>query len=181
MYGLITSDGKSPIKKPWRVDSDVLTFARYLDRKCDGTHQHALCDGKHLRATQSYTKELVGCVHKAWQLFTQKTYQQKDGVRYGMVAVRAQAAFPRFASTAGPLGTCKQAEYCNTTRFVNMAHSDEEPYEIFEANLGTSGAQASEFEGGERGRDRPRPPFSENPMLKKSWYDHKAKIYQNDQ
>ena len=48
MYGLTTTNGASPIRKPWRVDTNV-DFGTYLSRKCDGTHEHVQCCGKHAR------------------------------------------------------------------------------------------------------------------------------------
>ena len=132
MYELTTSDGSSLINKPWRVDSDVSTFAKHLNRKCDGSHQHAVIDGnqKDLRATQSYTKELVGCIHKAWYQFIRIRYGSKGALNHAMMAVSAQAQRQkRPQRLRHPIPVCKQSTMSGSSEAPYAADQPEEsPY-----------------------------------------------------
>ena len=79
MYGLTTSNGDTPIRKPWRVDANV-DFGTHLGRKCDGTHDHVHCCGKHARESSHYTEELVMCIHEAWGNYTKTHFPDVECV-----------------------------------------------------------------------------------------------------
>ena len=100
MYDLTSSSGSlsgMPIRKPWRLDTDCAELLARLNRRCDGTHQHAPCAGNDTKLTEGYTDPIVREVHLAWQ-------QHCANLRIGAVAVAARivslAACPVFASRA---------------------------------------------------------------------------------
>jgi hypothetical protein len=86
MYGLVSRSGSSsgtPILKPWRVDSDCEELLARLNRRCDGTHQHAPCAGRDTKASEGYTDSISREVHRAWQ-------QHCANLSIGAVAVAAR-------------------------------------------------------------------------------------------
>ena len=69
MYGLVASSGEDigmPINKPWRVAcSPNSSLPKFLNKKCDKSHKHCLCQGVHTLRTQQYTEEIVKRVHQS--------------------------------------------------------------------------------------------------------------------
>ena len=71
MYGLVAKGGNSnkvgmPINKPWRVAcSPNSSLPRFLNKKCDRSHQHTHCAGSFTKGTQSYTPEIVKQIHRS--------------------------------------------------------------------------------------------------------------------
>ena len=62
MYGLQSTNPRTvgmPIKKPWRVDYVNSNIGEYLNVRCDGSHQHAVCRGKDAIMSQCYTVSVV--------------------------------------------------------------------------------------------------------------------------
>ena len=94
MYGLTTANGVSPIRKPWRVDTNV-DFGTYLSRKCDGTHEHVHCCGKHARDSSHYTEELVMCIHEAWGRYSKTSYPNVENVSGTHLQTLASDVQPR--------------------------------------------------------------------------------------
>ena len=69
MFGLVSQFGASkgtPIRKPWRIDTNSPVVLQHLARPCDGSHAHAQCGGSNTKASESYTDELVACIHDAF-------------------------------------------------------------------------------------------------------------------
>ena len=62
MYGLVAEKGAvagMPIKKPWRVAcSPGSSLPSYLNRRCDGSHEHTPCAGVNTVTTQDYTDSI---------------------------------------------------------------------------------------------------------------------------
>ena len=69
MFGLTAASGSvagMPIQKPWRVAcSPDSCLPAMLNRRCDGSHEHARCEGRNTLLTQGYTPEIAKIVHKA--------------------------------------------------------------------------------------------------------------------
>ncbi len=69
MYGLVAQKGPAsgtPIKKPWRVAcSPGSSLPRFLNRTCDGSHEHTPCAGANTLSTQGYTDEICALVHQS--------------------------------------------------------------------------------------------------------------------
>lgn len=63
MYGLKSMFKRTqlPIKKPWRIVTWGITFAD-LTKVCDKSHEHASCEGRGTRATQTYTSQIVSTI-----------------------------------------------------------------------------------------------------------------------
>ena len=65
---IIASDHGAPMKKPWRIASNWRKFGSRLDVRCDGTHQHAACQGRaNTRLTERYTTAFAQRVHDAFR------------------------------------------------------------------------------------------------------------------
>ena len=70
MFGLVSKHGQSmgtPIRKPWRVDTNSPVLCQHLARVCDGSHRHAVCQGKDTKDSEGYTDELVATIHEAFE------------------------------------------------------------------------------------------------------------------
>ena len=69
MYGLIARYGKDKgkcIRKPWRIMcSPNSSLPRFLNLKCDFSHEHARCAGCNTKFTQSYTEGIVKCIQQS--------------------------------------------------------------------------------------------------------------------
>ena len=68
MFGLCSAAG-SPIKKPWRIASNLQQFT-HLRKKC--THQpseHARCAGVDTQASEGYTDALAKSIHACFALY----------------------------------------------------------------------------------------------------------------
>ena len=66
MFGLVAVGGKHdgmPIKKPWRIDTNVSSMRQYLAHVCDGSHVHTPCAGSQTKRTEGYTDQLVAQIH----------------------------------------------------------------------------------------------------------------------
>ena len=69
MFGLVAVGGKHdgmPIKKPWRIDTNVSSMRQYLAHVCDGSHVHTPCAGSQTKRTEGYTDQLVAQIHLAF-------------------------------------------------------------------------------------------------------------------
>ena len=69
MYGLRAVGGRKNgmlINKPWRIAcSPNSSLPRFLNLKCDRSHEHAVCAGSYTKGTQSYTPSIVKQVHRS--------------------------------------------------------------------------------------------------------------------
>jgi hypothetical protein len=66
MFGLCSATDGNPIKKPWRIASDMSEFTD-LRRRC--THspaEHALCAGTDTKASEGYTDALALLIHRCF-------------------------------------------------------------------------------------------------------------------
>ena len=52
-----------PIKKPWRVDTDMPELLETLNRKCSCVIPHTPCAGSDTRLTESYTDDMAAAIH----------------------------------------------------------------------------------------------------------------------
>ena len=68
-FGLVAKFGTekgTPIRKPWRVDSNCEFLLQNLDRQCNKSHDHAPCAGRDTKVSARYTSSLVAAVHAAF-------------------------------------------------------------------------------------------------------------------
>ena len=68
VYGLVAKHGVNqgmPIRKPWRVACVNSCLPGFLNKLCDGSHEHCPCEGSNTRPTQAYTKQIAEVVHNA--------------------------------------------------------------------------------------------------------------------
>ena len=69
MYGLVAERGPNEgqlINKPWRVAcSPNSSLPKFLNKKCDGSHDHTPCSGVNTLGTQGYTDMICGLVHQS--------------------------------------------------------------------------------------------------------------------
>jgi hypothetical protein len=66
-YGLRAQHGPRaglPIRKSWRIACINFCLPDVLNKKCDGHHVHATCEGKDTLRTQSYTPEIANIIHE---------------------------------------------------------------------------------------------------------------------
>ena len=70
MYDLVASHGNDaglPIKKPWRVAYLNSSLVDFLNRKCDGSHDHSSCSGQNVSGTECYTPLIATAVHQCFR------------------------------------------------------------------------------------------------------------------
>ena len=69
MYGLVAEKGPmqgAPINKPWRVAcSPNSSLPKFLNKKCDRSHEHTPCAGRNTLGTQGYTDEICKIIHQS--------------------------------------------------------------------------------------------------------------------
>ena len=68
MYGLIAAFGKGkglPIRKPWRIALVNTCLPEFLNKRCDGNHEHTPCEGENTLYSQGYTPQIVKAIHQA--------------------------------------------------------------------------------------------------------------------
>jgi hypothetical protein len=52
-----------PMKKPWRSSSNDPIELSFLNRKCQGGHDHVECRGRDCKASEDYTPAVVDATH----------------------------------------------------------------------------------------------------------------------
>ena len=69
MVGLRARSGPNlgkPIKKPWRICSNLPELRSHLGVVCDKSHVHTKCQGADTRISEGYTREFAARVHNAF-------------------------------------------------------------------------------------------------------------------
>jgi hypothetical protein len=67
--GLVTKHNVhigQPMKKPWRSSSNDPIVLSFLDRKCQGGHDHAQCRGRDCKASEDYTPAVIDAIHSGF-------------------------------------------------------------------------------------------------------------------
>ena len=79
MLGLKSSKGK-PMKKPWRVDTNMSEFHDVFGPyQCNHKpHEHDPVQGKDTKLTEGYTWPFVQCVHNSFKIHTLHQYGEKS-------------------------------------------------------------------------------------------------------
>ena len=90
-YGLTAGygpDAGRPIRKPWRVVTDILCLLQKLNKRCPGNHDHVPCQGTNTKHTGRYTAEIARCVVSVY------SYHMHDGLK---LSPEADAGSPRMS------------------------------------------------------------------------------------
>ena len=69
-YGLVARYGSlkgQPIKKPWRIATNMPELRQRLSRRCACTSAHAPCEGRDTSETEAYTDEMAEQIHRAFR------------------------------------------------------------------------------------------------------------------
>jgi hypothetical protein len=64
--GLVTKHNMPigrPMKKPWRSSSNDPIMVSFLNRKCQGGHDHVECRGRDCKASEDYTPAVIDAAH----------------------------------------------------------------------------------------------------------------------
>ena len=71
MVGIKDKEG-APLKKTWRIVSDVSLSEQLSGLRCDKSHQHGESRGNDLKKAESYTYVLTDAVHVSWSKHVNK-------------------------------------------------------------------------------------------------------------
>ena len=95
----VTDKHGVPIKKPWYVHTNCGDMAVELNKyRCQGCHQHAICEGAETEGTGRYTKKMSRAMHRAWRTYSKasghaaaavydKVPSYNDAMQYGVPAI----------------------------------------------------------------------------------------------
>ena len=89
-YGLVAQYGReagTPIRKPWRVDTNMEALRGVLNRTCSCTKPHATCQGRETSATENYTDAIAEAVHYAFAAYAAGGQQQSLELRNQAAAI----------------------------------------------------------------------------------------------
>ena len=70
------STKRLPIKKPWRVDTDMPELLVTLNRQCSCVTPHTPCAGSDTRLEESYTDDMAAAIHDGFRNFCKRPLEK---------------------------------------------------------------------------------------------------------
>ena len=136
MYGLRATRGNNagkPIKKPWRVAYVNSSIGAYLNKRCDGSHEHTPCAGSNTSETERYTRELARQVHDCLRRCCDVGRSKK---RVAVASAAVSRITPMERPASGP--------WDQVPRAAGPAEVDEEKWPALDANPSRYGEPTAE-------------------------------------
>ena len=103
-----------PIKKPWRVDTDMPELLETLNRKCSCVILHTPCAGSDTRLTESYTDDMAAAIHIGFSKFHKRTTRERMTSSTGLVPSACALAVPFTLELTPALPSSPFSAHCST-------------------------------------------------------------------
>ena len=148
-YGLVAQHGRDagvPIRKPWRVDTNLAEIRGVLNRTCSCTKPHAQCAGRETAATENYTDAIAEAVHYAFGVYAAGGDGQSQALRTDAIGRRP-----------GDGGSEMTIQCTNSNIFTADLRDFKSDAQSIARNSKVSSAAPSGRNRARRGKRRPQP------------------------